>query len=742
MKPCRPLFIQWRANVTSILLECSHLPQYRILTGTVHRMPLAKSSPSNTGNTSSADCSGIKDLSVIIVNYNVKEFLEQALRSVEKAVNNHNVEIFVVDNNSVDGSVELVKEQFPDVILISNRENVGFSKANNQAIRQAKGRYLLILNPDTILQEDTIEKLLRYMDGHPECGAAGCKILNPDGTFALESRRSFPTPIVAFYRITGLSRLFPRSKTFGKYNLSYLPIDAPAEVDALSGSCMLVRHDALYSGPGKKSTPAFLNPDQYGGGAGLFDEAFFMYGEDLDWCYRIKEAGWEIHYTPSTQIIHYKGESTKKGELRYVKLFYGAMLRFSEKHFKQTHSHFFRAFLRTGILTRAALQVVVDRYKKWRFSLLEALLLAVIVFITGFFRYNQLGRPLPTAFYGIIPLLYAAAAGFGIRIAQGYTQSKIHSVHPVLLGYLLGLFGISTISFFFKSIAFSRWVVLLSFLTGAILVSLFRIIRRRDKRGLSIQRRLLLVSDELGAARLQNILKDNYQLPYSLAGFVRPTRRQNEQSSIDIDIPELGEIHQLRELVRLEDIDDLVFDATSLTNELIFREIQKLKDLNLNFRILTSRKDHLIGRASIDDLSGPPLIEAERAVGSGRSRLARRSFEISMSFIGLLMHPLLRLIALLWPNSGFKKLSDRTKSLPQVVNGKKVLIGTRTSSIEVPAEWNLSPGVFFIEDTLQESGNDSHTLHQAYWYYVRNQSALLDWAIIRKSIHAFFEKNP
>ncbi|MGB3543813.1 glycosyltransferase family 2 protein, partial [Rubrivirga sp.] len=320
------------------------------------------------------------DVSVVIVTYNVRGFLEQALRSVEQASSGLEVETWVVDNDSADGSVEMVRERFPDVELIANQENVGFATANNQAIRQAAGRYVLVLNPDTILQEDTLRELVAFMDAHPDAGAAGCRILNPDGTFAPESRRAFPDPAIAFYRISGLSKLFPKSPTFGRYNLTYLPIDEVCEVDALSGSCMMVRTAAVLengdwglgssgsdledgraasrtngattagsleatvssgvtsrtSTPGSGDRPRGRPPQPLKPSprhpAGLFDEGFFMYGEDLDWCYRIQQAGWRIYYTPSTQIVHYKGESTKKGDLRYVLLFYGAMLRFVEKH--------------------------------------------------------------------------------------------------------------------------------------------------------------------------------------------------------------------------------------------------------------------------------------------------------------------------------------------------------------------------------------------------------------------------
>ncbi|MEO1477833.1 MAG: glycosyltransferase family 2 protein, partial [Bacteroidota bacterium] len=172
------------------------------------------------------------DVSVVIVNYNVRGFLEQALSSVQRAVRSLRAEVFVVDNNSVDGSVAMVRERFPDVHVIANRENVGFARANNQAIREARGRYLFILNPDTLVQEDTLDRMVAFMDAHPDAGAVGCRILNPDGTFAPESRRAFPTPSVAFYRMTGLARLFPHSPTFGRYNLTYLPKDEVCEVDA------------------------------------------------------------------------------------------------------------------------------------------------------------------------------------------------------------------------------------------------------------------------------------------------------------------------------------------------------------------------------------------------------------------------------------------------------------------------------------------------------------------------------
>src|SRR5512138_2330859 len=213
------------------------------------------------------------DLSVIIVNYNVRQFLESSLLSIQRALQGMSGEIFVVDNASEDGSVEMVRRKFPGVRCIENRENIGFSRANNIALAQATGDLILLINPDTIVQEDTFRVMKAFFDATPDAGCAGCTILNPDGSFQLPCRRSFPTPWVAFTKIFGLSALFPRSRIFGQYNLTYLDPQKTYRVDAISGSFMMVRRSVV---------------EKVGG----LDESFFMYGEDLDWCFRIGEAGY------------------------------------------------------------------------------------------------------------------------------------------------------------------------------------------------------------------------------------------------------------------------------------------------------------------------------------------------------------------------------------------------------------------------------------------------------------------
>ena len=301
-------------------------------------------------------------LSVVIVNYNVKHFLEQCLISVKKAMEMVEGEVFVVDNNSVDGSVEMVSEKFPHVTVIVNQENLGFARANNQAIRRAKGEYILLLNPDTVVEDNTFSKVISFMDAHPDAGGLGVKMVDGKGNFLPESKRGLPTPIVAFYKIFGLSALFPKSKKIGKYHLGFLDKDKTHEVDVLSGAFMMIKKETLNE-------------------TGLLDEDFFMYGEDIDLSYRITQAGYKNYYFPETIIIHYKGESTKKGSLNYVLLFYKAMLIFAGKYFEPGKFKIFSFIIRAAIYFRASLSVI----KRLVLNALLPILDILIIFLGYYF---------------------------------------------------------------------------------------------------------------------------------------------------------------------------------------------------------------------------------------------------------------------------------------------------------------------------------------------------------------------
>ena len=278
-------------------------------------------------------------LSVIIVNYNVKAYLEQCLRTVFEALNGMEGEVFVVDNLSTDGSAEMVREKYPSVRLIANRENVGFSRANNQAIRESTAEYVVLLNPDTVVGEDVFHKVVDFLAAHPKAGGLGVKMIDGTGRFLPESKRGLPTPTVAFFKIMGLSRLFPHSRFFGRYHLGHLPEDEAAPIEILSGACMFLRKKTL---------------DE----VGLLDESFFMYGEDIDLSYRITMGGFENWYLPQAKIIHYKGESTKKSSVNYVFVFYNAMAIFARKHFTRRGPQLFSLVIRGAIYLSAATAIV------------------------------------------------------------------------------------------------------------------------------------------------------------------------------------------------------------------------------------------------------------------------------------------------------------------------------------------------------------------------------------------------
>ena len=278
-------------------------------------------------------------LSVIIVNYRVRYFLELCLRSLQKALTGFAAEIIVVDNNSGDGSLEELRPLFPEVLFLANEENLGFSKANNQALRLATGEYILFLNPDTVVPEDFAHRCLSFLKGTPGIGGLGVRMVDGSGRFLKESRRGVPTPWVAFSRLSGLSALFPKSRRFSTYYLGYLPSGRTHPAPVLSGACLWVARSIVTA-------------------LGGFDEQFFMYAEDIDLSYRLERSGYRNYYLADTTIVHFKGESTRK-DMRYVRHFYRAMSQFRRKHFRKGLPALLNLAAETAIWCRAAIVALV-----------------------------------------------------------------------------------------------------------------------------------------------------------------------------------------------------------------------------------------------------------------------------------------------------------------------------------------------------------------------------------------------
>lgn len=287
----------------------------------------------------------MRSLSVIIVNYNVKYFLEQCLCSLRKAGQGLDMEILVVDNASTDGSRDYLPTRFPEVQFSWNDRNLGFAKANNQALANARGGVVLFLNPDTIVPEQGLRDCLAYLDAHPRTGALGVSMIDGYGQFLRESRRGFPDPLTALFKLTGLAYLFPQSRVFARYHMGHLDPGQTHATDVLAGAFFMVRREVLA---------------QTGG----FDEAFFMYGEDIDLSYRIRQAGWENTYFAGCRILHFKGESTRKGSLDYLRMFYGAMAVFARKHYGRGRASLLTIGLQAGIWLRGGFSLAGSLFQR------------------------------------------------------------------------------------------------------------------------------------------------------------------------------------------------------------------------------------------------------------------------------------------------------------------------------------------------------------------------------------------
>ncbi|KYH30673.1 N-acetylglucosaminyl-diphospho-decaprenol L-rhamnosyltransferase [Clostridium tepidiprofundi DSM 19306] len=285
------------------------------------------------------------DLSVIIVNYNTKDLLKQTIDSVIKTTKNIKYEIIVSDNNSHDGSIEMMKEVFPQIKLIENNDNLGFSKGNNVAIRESKGRYVLLLNSDTVVLDNCLEQCVNYMDKHKYTGVLGCKVVLKNGELDHACRRGFPTPQASLYYMLKLNKFWPNNEKYTQYTLSHLNEDEINEVDSVMGAFMMVRREAIEK-------------------VGLLDETFFMYGEDIDWCYRIKEAGYKVVYYPKANIIHYKGASSSKKPFKTIYEFHRAMYIFYNKHYREKYSFLITILVYIGIMLKLVLTLIRNVFKR------------------------------------------------------------------------------------------------------------------------------------------------------------------------------------------------------------------------------------------------------------------------------------------------------------------------------------------------------------------------------------------
>lgn len=642
------------------------------------------------------------ELSVIIVNYNVKHFLEQCLHSVQKATETIEAEIFVVDNNSVDGSAQLVREKFPHIHFIKNKENVGFSKANNQAIRQAKGKYILLLNPDTVVEENTFQKVLHFMDEHPDAGGLGVKMIDGKGNFLPESKRGLPTPWVAFYKMFGISRLFPKSKKFGKYHLSYLDENEIHEVEVLAGAFMLLRKSVLDK-------------------IGLLDETFFMYGEDIDLSYRITQAGYKNYYFPETTIIHYKGESTKKGSLNYVKVFYNAMIIFARKHFSSGRAGLFSLLIHLAIYFRAFISVFKRVIEKIYLPLLDAALIySGYLFLTPYWENLRYASGYyPDEFLHIVVPAYILFWLLGILFSGGY--KKPVDLLKLARGLLWGSVAILLVySLVDERFRFSRALIILGTAWAVIALFVFRFVLHSLKiKGFRLNskknKRIAIVGHEEEANRVKQLL-DNTQLKSELAGFIAIDKSDRGHFYI-------GSLAQLNEIIRINRIDEVIFCAENISSAEIIRAMLDLTQLDIEYKIAPPESISIIGSNSIHT-AGDLYVVNVNAISKHANLRKKRIFDVALSIICLILSPLIVLF--------YKKRSNFIQNAFDVFSGKRTWIGY----IPEPKTFKdlpvLKPGILHPGDLFSEIRLDDERRRQLNMLYAKDYSISTDAEILLK----------
>ena len=583
-----------------------------------------------------------KKLSVVIVNYNVKHFIEQCLFSVLKASENLACEIFVVDNNSVDGSVELIKEKFPQVTLIENKINSGFSVANNQAIKRASGEYVLLLNPDTIVQEDTFTATCNFMDANPNAGGLGVKMLDGQGNFAPESKRGLPTPAVAFYKMIGVSKLFNQSKKFGKYHLTYLPENEINEIDVISGAFMLMRKSILDK-------------------IGLLDESFFMYGEDIDLSYRITQAGYKNYYFPKTQIIHYKGESTKRSSLNYVLIFYKAMALFNKKHFSGSHAFWFNFLIRLAIFMRAGLALMIRIIKNYFLPFVDfCLIIAGLLLVKyGYQHYADIAENMYSNNLIIVAFpLYSLAWIVMVYFSGGYDKpiKLIKILRGVVFGTIVILITYALLPEFLR---FSRAIILLGTVGTLVSYLLTRVCFHIMKiKSFSLNatptKRIAIIGELEECKRVNQLLKDTNANPV-FVGFVGVQENENTNEQF------VGGIHQITEIISIHQITEIIFCAKNMSSQFIINNMLTLVSSGVDFKIAPTESLSIIGSNSIDTAGDLYVIEVN-SITKPQNKRNKRLLDVFVSFVLIILSPII-----IW------KQQHKFQFLKNVFN---VLVGT------------------------------------------------------------------
>ena len=623
-------------------------------------------------------------LSVVIVNYNVKYFLKQCLASVyhsERRLADGSelaLEVWVVDNDSVDDSVAMVRRDFPAVHVVENHDNVGFAKANNQALARATGECLLLLNPDTVVERDTFVRCVDFMQSHPDCGGLCVKMIDGKGNYLRESKRGFPSPAASFYKIAGLARLFPRSRRFAAYYMGHLADDEVNEIEIMPGAFLMFRQEVYR---------------QIGG----LDESYFMYGEDIDFSWRIRLAGWKNYYLPTTRIIHYKGESTRKGSMNYVYTFYNAMSIFVERYFTGRNARLFNLLLHGAIWLRAGMAWIRRIAARVAVPLLDfgvayggfALLKGVWQNVKGFGSDYY-----PPEYLSLVVPLYILILMGSSWLHGGYDR-------PVRTGRIVRGMGIGLLlllafySLLDESQRYSRMLLIMGSLWTLASTLIIRwVLGLCNVKGYALRARkrgsTLIVGSADETARVHGL--------YSAMG----------QPDTRLLATDDSECRHLQDMIRIEHIEEVVFCGKDLSLQQIIELMAHLKTTGVEYKIAPSEGDYIIGSESI--LSSDDIYVADLdTISTDTSRRTKRMFDAGTSFLLLLLSPLL-----FWFQ---RRKRAYFADCFQVLVGRKTWVG-----------YTGRPGVFLPTDMLRQPTPE--VKQRLMLRYMRHYRTATDWKIL------------
>lgn len=653
----------------------------------------------------------MKDLSIIIVNYNVKEFLQNLLDSIEKATKNLDTEIIVVDNNSNDGSAEVIRSRYPHVNFIESKVNLGFGKANNLALEISTGKYINLINPDTIVREDTYHSLINFLENTPDAGMAGCKVLNPDGTFQLPCRRSFPGPWTSFTKVTGLSSLFPKSKLFAKYNLTYLDENETYEVDAISGAFMFFRREVF---------------DKIGG----FDPIFFMYGEDLDLCFRTQKAGFKVYYFHKTEIIHYKGESTKRSSMDETKVFYDAMHLFVKKHFSA--SAIISFVLRFAISLRQAVAFILLNRNLIVSVILDFIIITGSVYLAEHLYLSEHWRGFPEIvkpYIYLIPALLQIFLSVIIDVYKNHKLSVFRNIISVFFGFLL----LSTLTYFLKQFAFSRLVVLLTYSIVFVFTTLWRIagifiFRIGVPEKLKYIKTLVVGSEEEGA-KLADKIKNNLIYPNTIVGLIASDLSNINKEFSGFKV--LGSTENIIKTIKNYEIENVIFISKDVSVEKILRIVSENTNKNVEFLVAGNAYNYLVGKSNITMLEDIPLLKLDYNISKPSNKFLKRLFDILISLLILFsIYPIILL-----KNKFFIKTEDKLSILkiPSVLKGKMSFVGPKNEKYFYGLYLG-KPGITGLWKLETSNIYDEKELEKLDILYAKNSNIWYDIEIIGNSV--------